>query len=400
MLYRTMPKTGDELSILGFGCMRLPSNDKGVIDEDRSVKQLRYAIDHGVNYLDTAWTYNGGQSEPFLGRALRDGYRKKVRLATKLPFWLMKSREDMDRCLYQQLEKLDTDCIDYYLLHGLDGNAWDYLNRLGVLDFVDKALTEGRIVNAGFSFHGMFDDFRRIVEAFPWEFCQIQYNYLDQENQAGTKGLELAAERGLGVVVMEPLRGGNLGIPNPPTEIDTIWQTAETKRSPVEWALRWIWNRPEVTVVLSGMNEEAHIEENLIIADAAYPNSLSKKECLIVDQAANKYNELMKVGCTGCGYCMPCPSMVKIPRILEIYNKMHLFGDEEKAKLSYALVSSGLLSESEPGYASNCTQCGECLEKCPQHLDIPYHLQKVAKEMEGPEFEERVVLAKRMYGIA
>lgn len=399
MLYRKIPKNGDELSILGFGCMRLPIHKDGSIDEERAIGQIRSAVEQGVNYLDTAWPYHGGQSEPLLAKALRDGYREKVKVATKLPCWMIETRGDMDRFLNAQLEKLETGCIDYYLLHGLNGTSWDTLARLGVTGFLDAALADGRIANAGFSFHGLLDDFKRIVDAYPWTFCQIQYNFLDQQNQAGTEGLEYAAARGLGVVIMEPLRGGNLGLPEAPPAVAHIWQQAKTQRTPVEWALRWVWNHPEVTVVLSGMNEEAHIEENLAIADEARPRSLTQAECDLVDAAARKYQELMKVGCTGCGYCMPCPEGVMIPGAFELYNKMHLFGEVPKTKFSYALRMSGGLSGIEPGFASQCVACGECLAKCPQNIEIPDLLAEVVAEMEDDQLAQRLALAKNLFTI-
>ena len=254
MQYRTVPKNGDELSILGFGCMRLPLTKERQIDEPRAIRQISDAIDQGVNYLDTAWPYHAGESENVLGRALSDGYRERVKIATKLPSWMIKKREDMDFYLNAQLEKLKTDHIDYYLIHGLAGDLWDRLVSLGVMDFLDQANAAGRIVNAGFSFHGVLDDFKRIVDAYPWIFCQIQYNFLDEENQAGTEGLKYAASRDLGVVIMEPLRGGNLGLPEPPPDVDAIWKKAKNKRTPVEWAFRWVWTHPEATTVRSGMN--------------------------------------------------------------------------------------------------------------------------------------------------
>ncbi|MCP4114375.1 MAG: aldo/keto reductase [Desulfobacteraceae bacterium] len=398
MLYRKIPKTGDELSILGFGCMRLPLKD-GRIDEERAARQIRHAIDKGVNYLDTAWPYHGGESEPFLGRALSGGYREKVRIATKLPSWMVKSREEMDRYFTAQLERLNTGHIDYYLLHALSGAMWDRLEQMGVMEFLDSLKAKGSIKNAGFSFHGTLEDFKRIVDAYPWEFCQIQYNYLDEENQAGTEGLEYAAQRNLGVIIMEPLRGGNLGTPEPPPAIASLWETAKQERTPVEWALRWIWNRPEVTVVLSGMNEEAHIDENLAMAEEAFPGSLGKAELKLVAQVSQKYKELMKVGCTGCGYCLPCPEGVAIPNCFEVYNKLHLFGNVEEAKIMYAMRMSGILADDDPSYASLCTQCGECLEKCPQHLEIPDFLSRVAEELEGPGLTEREAVAKKMLNI-
>lgn len=389
MLYRTMPGNGDRLSVLGFGCMRLPMKE-GHIDEERATRQLRHAIDSGVNYVDTAWTYHGGQSEVFLGRSLSGGYREKVRIATKLPAFLVESRSDMDRFLDRQLERLKTSFIDYYLLHSLNGALWDNLERLGVLDFIDRAKRDGRISNAGFSFHGALVDFKRMVEAYPWQFCQIQYNFLDEEYQAGTEGLKFASSRGLGVIVMEPLRGGNLGQPEAPGPVAEIWDRAPVRRTPAEWALRWVWNHPEVTVLLSGMNEESHIEENLSIAGQALPGSLSGEELSLVGEAALKYRQLMKIGCTSCGYCMPCPSGVAIPSCFEIYNKLHLFGNTREALMLYAMRHGGVLRKGATNFASQCVECGLCLEKCPQGLPIPALLKQVAAELEIPGLEDRV----------
>lgn len=396
MLYRKMPKNGDELSTLGFGCMRLASKEDGSIDEERATRQVRYAIGNGVNYVDTAWPYHMGESEPFLGRALADGYREKVKLATKLPSWLIESREDMDKFLNAQLEKLNTDHIDYYLIHALVGNLWDSVETLGVVDFLDKAKTDGRIINAGFSFHGASEDFNRIVDAYDWDFCQIQYNILDEKNQAGKKGLEYAASKGLGVVIMEPLRGGNL-TKNVPHAVKEIWDEAPIKRSPAEWALRWVWNHPEVTVVLSGMNEEAHIEENFRIAGEAHPGSLTETELHLVKRVENKYRELMKVGCTGCQYCMPCPAGVNIPLCFEEYNNLSLVDNPDTARFMYAARLGGAVGLGEPEFASLCVQCGQCLEKCPQHIDIPTMLESVVEELEGPDFEQIVAMAREMF---
>ena len=396
MLYRKNPKNGDELSILGFGCMRLPLNEDGTIDEERATRQVRYAIDNGVNYVDTAWPYHMERSEPFLGSALSGGYREKVKLATKLPSWMVKSRDDMDHFLNSQLEKLKSDHIDYYLIHALVGRLWDNIEKLGVADFLDTAKADGRITNAGFSFHGAGKDFKRIVDAYDWDFCQIQYNFLDEKNQAGTKGLEYAGSKGLGVIIMEPLRGGMLAS-HVPTGVKEIWDESPIKRSAAEWALRWVWNHPEVTVVLSGMNNEAHIEENLATADEAYPNSLTEAELGLVKKAERKYRELMKAGCTGCRYCMPCPEGVDIPVCFEWYNNLHMSGNPEEAKFFYAVQLSGILSTGETAFASRCVQCGKCLEKCPQHLKIPTLLESVVEELEGPDLEKRVAIAKQMF---
>ncbi len=374
-----MPKNGDRLSALGFGCMRFPMVN-GEIDEDRAIAQIRSAIDGGVNYLDTAWVYHDEQSESILGRALKDGYREKVRIATKLPTWLVNRREDMDTFLDAQLEKLGTDHIDYYLVHSLAGPSWKSISSLDVTNFLDEARKDGRIVNPGFSFHGLCKDFMEIVDAYPWVFCQIQYNYLDTDFQAGTKGLKYAASKGLGVIIMEPLRGGNLGMPVPPAAVAEIWDRAKTKRTPVEWALRWLWNHPEVVVVLSGMNEEEHIRQNLAIASEAEPNSLTETELDLVRQAAETYRELMQVGCTGCGYCMPCPANVLISTCFDFFNKLHLFGNGKVAKSLY----DTFLHENQyrkSGFASQCVECGQCIEKCPQGIEIPEVLKRVASEM-------------------
>lgn len=390
MLYRKMPKNGDELSILGFGCMRMPMMADGKIDEPRAIAQIRDSIDKGINYLDTAWPYHGGESEPLLGKALKDGYREKVKIATKLPTWLIGNREDMDRYLNAQLERLGTDHIDYYLVHALEGASWDTMEALGIREFLDQAKKDGRIVNAGFSFHGLAEDFKRIVDAYPWVFCQIQYNLLDVEFQAGTEGLKYAASKDMGVVIMEPLRGGNLGLPTPPPAVAGLWDQAKTKRAPVEWALRWVWDHPEVTVVLSGMNEEAHVAQNLAIAGQAHANSLTPEELDLVGRVRSKYQELMQVGCTGCAYCLPCPAGVKIPKCFDFWNKMHMFGNPGEAKFMYTAFLSGMTSNDEPGFASQCVACGQCLEKCPQHIAIPDFLEKVAAEMEGAGFQEYV----------
>jgi predicted aldo/keto reductase-like oxidoreductase len=395
MLYRKMPENGDQLSILGFGCMRLPLKG-GKIDEERATKQLRYAIDNGVNYVDTAWPYHLGESEPFVGRALTGGYREKVKLATKLPSWTVKTGEDMDRILNAQLERLRTDHINYYLIHGLVGTLWDKMEKLNVLDFLDRAREDGRIINAGFSFHGSVEDFKRIVDAYPWVFCQIQYNFLDEKNQAGTEGLKYAASKGLGVIAMEPLRGGKLADPISSAAQD-IWNEATVKRTPAEWALRWVWNHPEVTVVLSGMNEESHIEENLRVADEAYPDSLTDDELQLVKKVEQKYRELMKTGCTGCRYCTPCPSGVDIPSCFEIYDNFYLSGNEKEAKLMYAAKPGGIIRGDVPGYASQCVKCGQCAEKCPQHLDIPFLLEAVAQEFEGKDLRGWRVMAKKAF---
>jgi hypothetical protein len=379
MLYRTVPKTGDKLSILGFGCMRFPSKNRG-IDEERTIRQIRHAIDFGVNYLDTAPAYHFGKSEQILGKALQDGYREKVKIATKLPHWSVRERADMDRILAGQLVTLQTDHIDYYLLHSLGKESWEKLEKLGVLEFLNKAKAQGKIKNAGFSFHGTLDAFRQIVDAYDWQFCQIQYNFLDEQNQAGTAGLKYAAGKNLAVMVMEPLRGGNLAGPVP-EEVQKIWDEAPVKRSAAEWGLRWVWDHPEVTVVLSGMNNEAHIDENIRTAGTALPQSLSTDDLGRIDRVKETYRRLMKVGCTGCGYCMPCPSGVDIPGCFALYNAHHLFPNDRAPRFQYIGHHGGLIGD--VSYAGLCRQCGKCEKACPQHLPIPRLMKDVKAEMEG-----------------
>ncbi len=375
--------------------MRLPEKD-GRIDEARAASQIRYAIDHGVNYLDTAWPYHGGESEPFVGRVLSGGYRERVRLATKLPSWLVRSRADMDRFLDAQLKKLATSRIDYYLVHSLDGAGWDQVAALGVMEFLDGAQADGRIANAGFSFHGLREDFKRIVDAYPWTFCQIQYNYLDQENQAGTEGLKYAATKGLGVVVMEPLRGGVLAASPQPPAVQALWQEAGIRRTPAEWALRWVWNQPEAIVVLSGMNDEAQVHENLEIAADARPGSLTEAELGLIDSVARKYRAIMKVACTGCGYCQPCPSGVNIPECFSLFNSYHTFGQKHMAPFLYVLRMGGIIRGSS-SYASLCSHCRDCVQKCPQDLDVPTLLEQVVRQFEGQGLKERQAMARSLF---
>ncbi len=396
MLYRKMPKNGDELSILGFGAMRLPTRSNGSIDEEKATQMVRYAIDNGVNYVDTAWPYHMGQSEPFLACALADGYREKVKIATKMPQWMVKSHVDMDHFLNAQLQKLNTDHIDYYLVHSLVGSSWKTIRDLGLAEFLDRAKADGRIINAGFSYHGSGEDFKDVVDGYDWDFCQIQYNFLDENIQAGTKGLEYAASRGLGVVIMEPLRGGNLADPVP-SEVINIWNEAEIKRSPVQWAFRWVWNHPEITVVLSGMSEPNQVEENLKAAEDGFANSLNNKELKLVEKVADKYRELMKINCTGCRYCMPCPQGVDIPACFETYNNLFMFGGKDRLMMMYAAKLGGILRGADRNFASQCVQCGQCLDLCPQNLPIPGMLEKVAEEFEGPGLGERMEFAKQLF---
>jgi predicted aldo/keto reductase-like oxidoreductase len=374
MLYRKMKKVPVELSILGFGCMRLPLKDNGQIDEDQATRMLQYAIDHGVNYIDTAYPYHNGKSEPFVGRALAGGYREKVRLATKLPSWLIKSREDMDRYLNEQLARLKTDFIDYYLLHGLIRPFWENLSALGVTDFLDGAIGDGRIRYAGFSFHDDVKLFKEVVKSYDWTFAQIQYNFMDEHYQAGTAGLKYAAKKGLGIVVMEPIRGGLLA--RDLLGISEIWQTAKVQQQPAEWALRWVWNHPEVTVVLSGMSTPEQVRQNIALAESGLPDSLTRSELNLFGKVRRELEKRILIPCTGCKYCVPCPHGVSIPECFEFYNRGHMYEDEEQTRQIYSMFLGGLF-DGNPSYASLCQECGECEEKCPQSLPIRDNLKKV-----------------------
>ena len=396
MLYRHVPKTGEALSILGFGFMRLPQRKSGGIDEERAIAQLRSAIDHGINYVDTAPLYHFGRSEPILAQALAGGYREKVSIATKLPPWSVRSREDMDRILDTQLATLRTDHIDYYLLHSLARESWEKMKKLGVMAFLDAAKKSGKIRNAGFSFHGDLPAFKEIVDAYSWEFCQIQYNYLDEQTQAGTEGLRYAAERRLAVMVMEPLRGGNLAAPEP-EEVQKIWDGSLKKRSPAEWGLRWVWNHPDVTVVLSGMNDEAQIDENIRAAETALPGSLESDELALVAEVRDTYRRLMKVGCTGCRYCMPCPAGVDIPECFALYNSKSLFPQNREIGFVYLGRHGGLMGKES--YAGLCMQCGKCAKICPQKIPVPERLKEVSRAMEGRGFRFKVKVAKAAFRV-
>jgi predicted aldo/keto reductase-like oxidoreductase len=391
--YRVVPKNGDKLSALGFGTMRLPQKGRGSIDEARAIKQIRYAVDHGVNYLDTAFPYHGGESETLLGKALQDGYRDKVKIATKLPTFLLTKEEEMNKILNVQLKKLQTDHIDYYLLHALEAKLWKKMQSFNVLKFLEKAKADGKIVNAGFSFHGSPRAFKEIIQSNDWAMCQIQYNFLDENLQAGTEGLRYATSQNLAVMVMEPLRGGML-TGKLPREVKQAYAQAGTQWSAAEWGLRWVWNHPEVTVVLSGMNDEKHIEENIAACETALPNTLTQEEIAVVDKVARSYKRLMKVPCTGCGYCMPCPNGVNIPSNFNTYNQYSMFSNKFYIRGSYAVLLMGLTGEASD--ASLCRNCGVCAQKCPQHIDIPKELAAVKSDLGGLRTKLMMPIIKRL----
>jgi uncharacterized protein len=394
MQYRIVPKNGDKLSALGFGAMRLPLKGQN-IDEERAIKQIRYAIDSGVNYVDSAPPYHGGESEKVLGKVLLDGYRKKVKIATKLTPFLLSKAEDMDRMLNASLKKLQTDYIDYYLLHALEEDSWKKLQAFNVLHFLEKAKDDGKIVNIGFSFHGSIETFKEIIDANDWTMCQIQYNFLDEKVQAGTMGLKYAASKNLAVMVMEPLRGGAL-TGKLPNEVKQLYDNAKIRISPAEWGLRWVWNHPEVTVVLSGMNTKKQVVENVKTAETALPCSMKPNELATIKNVAEAYRRLIKVPCTGCQYCMPCPSGVDIPANFRIYNDYCMFGDEQRSRSMYALMLMGGFG-GEHSDASLCIECKKCVEHCPQHLDIPQQLKSVLKKLGSSKTKSIIATRNSMH---
>jgi predicted aldo/keto reductase-like oxidoreductase len=372
MKYRRFGNLGIEVSALGFGAMRFPTESReDQVDEERAVGMMRYAFDHGVNYVDTAYPYHGGKSEGIVGKALRDGYRDRVLLATKMPIWLVERPSDFERLFTEQLERLETDRIDCYLLHNLQRHSWPKIRDLGITDWAEKAKEEGRIRYFGFSFHDSFEILEGILEDYgDWSFCQIQYNYVNEDVQAGTRGLELAAGKGLGVVVMEPLFGGILA--KPPEPLRRIFSEARPQRSAADWALQWLWNKLEISVVLSGMSTIEQVEENVASAEASGIGSLSPEELETVRIAAARYGDLHPIPCTKCGYCMPCPNGVDIPKNFELYNDAAIPGHNglELNRNLYTQLS-------EERRAESCIQCRQCEELCPQHIPIADWMPKV-----------------------
>ncbi len=373
MKYRTMGKDSDKVSILGFGCMRLPTidHDYNRIDEVEALKQVRYAIDHGVNYLDTAYPYHGGNSESFVAKVIKDGYREKVFVATKLPSWLVKTREDMDTFLDEQIAKLEIDSIDFYLLHALNKGSWDNYLKNDVFDFIKKAKASGKIRNIGFSFHDKYEVFEEIINAYDWDFCQIQLNYFDEEYQAGLKGLKLAASKGIDVVIMEPLRGGRLAKAGP-KEVHELFSAYPENHTAAGWALRYLWDKPEVKVILSGMNDFEHIKDNINEASNAEELMLKPEEREIIKKVKKVYKSRIQVDCTNCKYCMPCPHGVNIPANFDIYNNAFIFDD----KKHFTYVYKNQLNPE--AIASMCQACGHCEPLCPQGIEIISELEKVA----------------------
>ena len=380
MNYRS-DKYGNKLSILGFGCMRFQRNG-AAIDYEEAEREILTAYHAGVNYFDTAYIYPG--SEALLGEVFsRNGIRGQVNIATKLPHYLIKSREGMERLFQEELKRLQTDYVDYYLMHMLnDVDTWDRLKKLGVVEWIAEKKQRGAIRQIGFSYHGNSEVFCNLIDAYDWDFCQIQYNYLDEHSQAGRRGLHHAAAKGIPVIIMEPLRGGKL-VNRLPEEAKRIFAEYPVKRSPAEWGLRWLWDQPEVTVVLSGMNTDAMVRENLKTASEVKVGEMTDGEHEMLKKVVRAIQAKMKVGCTGCGYCMPCPKSVDIPGTFAAWNRYH--SESKFGGFREYLMCTALRKNSAA--ASNCIECGKCERHCPQGIPIREKLKEARKDLENPAYK-------------
>ena len=375
MKYRTMGKLGIQSSAFGLGCMRFngPASGDSIIDEQKAISLIRRAIDGGVTYIDTAYVYLDKTSEIVLGKALRDGYREKVTIATKMPKEAVTNRADMEALLETELKKLQTDHIDFYLMHGINKEKWEYFKSIGAPEFFDDMKKAGKIRYKCFSFHSSYEDFEYILKDSDWDMVQIQYNFMDVENQAGTKGLELAGSLGIPVVIMEGLLGGRLA--NAPANVQALYDAFPVKRSAVEWAFRWLCNHPAVSVVLSGCNEAEQIDENLRIFDTVEPGIMTGEELKLIADVREAYLSRTKIGCTGCRYCMPCPNGVDIPGLFAAWNNVSLYESDPAGEWSLRMIR-----QNDRG-ADKCVGCGACEAACPQHLPIIDSLQAAWREL-------------------
>lgn len=373
MQYRAFGNAGWQVSALGFGCMRLPTYDNnpmsGNVDEEETIKMVRYAIDRGVNFVDTAYLYHKGSSEVALGKALQEGYRDKVKVSDKSPVSKIKDKGDFERYLYKQLERLQVDFLDYYLLHGLNRDRWlNIVGRFNLLDEAEKAKQEGLIKHLGFSFHDSYPAFQEIVDGYDgWEMCLVQYNYLDLETQAGAAGVRYAAQRGIPVAVMEPLQGGNLAFP--PEPIKKMLYQAAPGRPAYDWALQWLWDQREVAVVLSGMSTMEQVVLNLDAAEKSAVGSLTGEERRFLEETIyHKFKEIILIPCTRCYYCMPCPQEINIPFNIYLFNSGYIYGDVQNRRKQYGIFGND---------ASECIQCGECEDKCPQQFGVSEWMHRI-----------------------
>ncbi|WP_407424249.1 aldo/keto reductase [Methanobrevibacter sp.] len=381
MQYRLIEKTGDELSALGFGAMRLPSKN-GKIDRDKAKELIYYAIDNGINYIDTAYLY--GDSESFLGEVLTDELRSKVKISTKLPSINVRKYDDMEKILDEQLNRLQTDFIDYYFIHSVDLKTINRLLKRDLIKFIDKAKSDGKIRHVGFSYHGPKEEFETVVDAYGWDIVMVQYNYFDDNVQSSIEGIEYAASKGMGIVIMEPLKGGILA-GKMPKEAEEIFKKANPNKSNADWAFEWVLNNKYVTSVLSGMNSLEQLQDNIAVTNETTPLSMTFEEMETVELVKRVMRDSLKINCSTCGYCMPCPQGVNIPVCLRIYNEKYLFNHKgliNPSLIDYFQYAEGIMGSK--GNAGMCNACGKCLRKCPQNLDIIAELKKVKKEFEFP----------------
>ena len=380
MQYRK-DKYGNDISVLGYGCMRF-TKEGGKVLLEKAEKEVMAAYHAGVNYYDTAYIYPG--NEVAVGEIFkRNGIREKVNIATKLPHYLAKSMDVAEKMFQEELRRLQTDYVDYYLIHMLnDVKSWERLKEIGMVEWIQKKKESGAIRQIGFSYHGNSDMFCQVIDGFDWDFCQIQYNYLDEHSQAGRKGLHYAAGKGIPVIIMEPLRGGKL-VNQLPEKAKKLFAEYKEKRTPAEWGLRWLWNQPEITCVLSGMNSMEMLEENLRIADSSYIGELKEEDEAVLEKVVEAIRETTKVGCTGCGYCMPCPQKVDIPGTFASYNARYAEG---KRSALWEYMKCTVLRKDATS-ASNCIGCGKCEKHCPQHIEIRKELANASKELETPTYK-------------
>lgn len=372
MKYNKLGKTDIMISSLGFGCMRFPTLDDKTenIDIEESVKMVRYAIDNGVNYIDTAYPYHGGKSENFVAKALKDGYREKVKIADKLPIWFVKNKEDLDKYLNEQIARLEGNFIDFYLMHALNKDRFETIKKFDVCKWCEEKKKENKIGYIGFSFHDDIETFKEIIDYYDWDFCQIQLNYMDINHQAGLEGLKYAYERNIPVIVMEPIKGGSLAV-KPMGEIKELFTKANYQGSPAELALKWVWNQPGVTLLLSGMSTLNQVKENIETADKSGLGCLTKIEKQIIEEIRQIFNNKVKVKCTNCKYCVPCEQGVDIPTIFSMYNEFSMYNNRKNFEMELNSLEKGKKGP------SSCVECGMCEEKCPQHIEIINELKNV-----------------------